>query len=160
MRCLGRVAQPKRRRVACGGYRAPRLEAETSTPKHCLTGWRVLLGDLGVGVGFLPQGIDENGVLLGQLTRMGTDEDVRSQVSIYVAPEVLGGQPATAKSDIYALGVLTYQLVVGDLRRALAPGWHHDIENRWLREDIELAANVSPDRRAVSAERLQIACQP
>jgi non-specific serine/threonine protein kinase len=115
--------------------------------------WRVLLGDLGVGVGFLPPGIDENGVLLGQLTRMGAEEDVRSHVSIYVAPEVLGGQPATAKSDIYALGVLTYQLVVGDLRRALAPGWHHDIENRWLREDIELAANVSPDRRAVSAEQ-------
>lgn len=116
--------------------------------------WRVLLGDLGVGVGFLPPGIDENGVLLGQLTRMGADEDVRSQVSIYVAPEVLGGQPATAKSDNYALGVLIYQLVVGDLRRALAPGWHHDIENPWLREDIELAANVSPDRRTVSAEQL------
>ena len=33
----------------------------------------------------------------------------------YMAPEVLKGQPTTAASDIYALGVMLYQIVVGRL---------------------------------------------
>ncbi len=32
----------------------------------------------------------------------------------YVAPEVLAGAPATARSDIYSLGVLLFHLVTGD----------------------------------------------
>jgi eukaryotic-like serine/threonine-protein kinase len=32
---------------------------------------------------------------------------------LYLAPEVLQGQPATVRSDIYSLGVLLYHLVTG-----------------------------------------------
>ena len=41
---------------------------------------------------------------------------------LYAAPEVLEGKTPTTLADIYALGVVLYQMVVGDLERALAPG--------------------------------------
>lgn len=63
-------------------------------------------------------------------------------------------------SDIYALGVLLYQLVVGDLRRPLAPGWELEIGDEQLRQDIAAASNGSVERRLTSAnilaERLRL----
>jgi serine/threonine protein kinase len=32
---------------------------------------------------------------------------------VYMAPELLGGQPADARTDLYALGVLVYELLAG-----------------------------------------------
>jgi len=32
-----------------------------------------------------------------------------------MAPELFEGKPATPQSDIYSLGVLLYQMVIGDL---------------------------------------------
>lgn len=39
----------------------------------------------------------------------------------YTAPEVLSGAPASAASDIYSLGVMLYQLLVGEWPRPLLP---------------------------------------
>lgn len=63
---------------------------------------------------------------------------------IWLAPEALTGQPATVQGDIYSLGVMLYQLVAGDLKRPLAPGWELEVEDALLREDI--AAAVAGDR--------------
>ena len=44
------------------------------------------------------------------------DDDASSDLAgtpLYLAPEVLNGQPATIQSDIYSLGVLLYHLVTG-----------------------------------------------
>ena len=77
---------------------------------------------------------------------------------LYVAPEVLAGQSPTAASDVYALGVLLYQLTVGDFRKPLAPGWETDIADPLIREDIASAACGDAARRmktaAEFAERL------
>ena len=77
---------------------------------------------------------------------------------MYMAPEILSGQSPTAASDVYALGVLLYQLVVGDFRRPLAPGWEAEVTDELLREDIADAACGDPGRRlktaAEFAERL------
>ena len=70
---------------------------------------------------------------------------------MYLAPEVLGGQSPTAASDVYALGVLLYQLIVGDFRKPLAPGWESDVSDPLLREDIADAACGDPARRLESA---------
>ncbi len=66
---------------------------------------------------------------------------------MYYAPELLSGQPATIQADIYALGVMLYQLVVGDLRKPLAPGWEADVDDELLREDIAVAAHGDPYKR-------------
>lgn len=74
--------------------------------------------------------------------------------SLYWAPEVVAGQSATARSDVYALGVILYQLLVGDFDRPLAPGWEQDIADPLLRHDIADATNGDPERRLDSAASL------
>ena len=77
---------------------------------------------------------------------------------MYLPPEVLCGQCPTASTDVYALGVMLYQLVVGDFRKPLAPGWEAAIADRLIREDIAKAVCGDPAQRLAGpgdlAERL------
>ena len=73
---------------------------------------------------------------------------------MYLAPEVLAGNAPTAGSDIYALGVILYQMMIGDFRKPLSPGWESDVEDPLLREDIARAACGDPARRLARARDL------
>ena len=90
------------------------------------------------------------------ITNMGfthtEDAGSLSGTVMYVAPEVVAGQSPTAASDVYALGVLLYQLTVGDLRKPLAPGWEAEVGDPLLREDISAAACGDPARRLKTAD--------
>ena len=66
-----------------------------------------------------------------------------------MAPELLEGKPPTLQSDIYALGVMLYQMVSGDLSRALAPGWRDAVDDELLVEDITAAVHGSPTLRSL-----------
>ncbi len=89
---------------------------------------------------------------------------------LYVAPEVLEGQPATIRSDIYSLGVLLYHLVTGSypvhadtvrgIRRAHEGGERtavqtarSDVPSKLARV-IERAIDSRPERRYESADAL------
>lgn len=72
----------------------------------------------------------------------------------YIAPEVVEGKAATARSDIYALGVLIYQLACGDLGRIPAPGWQRDIDDEVLREDLASFMDRHPENRPESAHKV------
>ncbi|RXR08294.1 tetratricopeptide repeat protein [Pseudoxanthomonas composti] len=93
-----------------------------------------------------------------EITRLGftgTQIDADSGgTPLYLAPEILGGRAPTVRSDIYALGVMLYQCLVGDTRRPLAPGWERDIDDPLLREDIALAAAGDPAERLADAALL------
>ncbi len=73
---------------------------------------------------------------------------------MYLAPEVLAGQSPSASADVYALGVMLYQLMIGDFRKPLAPGWEAEIKDPLLREDIADAACGDPAKRLNSAAEL------
>jgi TolB-like protein len=73
---------------------------------------------------------------------------------MYLAPEVLSGQRPTAAADVYALGVMLYQLVAGDFRKPLSPGWETQIADPLVREDISEAACGDPSQRMKSAAKL------
>ncbi len=77
-----------------------------------------------------------------------------SGTAMYLAPEVVAGQSPSVQSDVYALGVLLYQLVIGDLRQPLAPGWEAKIADPELRDDIAGAADVDLARRFPGANVL------
>lgn len=83
----------------------------------------------------------------------------RSGSLLYVAPELLRGGEPTAAGDVYALGILLYQMVAGDLEKPLAAGWEDDVTDEILRGDIAAAAAGDLARRipsaAVFAERLE-----
>ncbi|MEM7384049.1 MAG: tetratricopeptide repeat protein, partial [Verrucomicrobiota bacterium] len=124
-------------------------------PRPCLT-------DFGIGNIHSAQKLEELGIthsgftesLFARSTQRGD-----SGTRLYSAPEYLvGGQP-TMKGDLYALGIILYQLMVDDLHRPLRSGWRRDVRNELIAEDIAGCVDVDPSRRfesaAVLAERLE-----
>ncbi len=80
--------------------------------------------------------------------------DSRSGTLAYRAPELAQGSVSTVRSDVFALGLILYQLIVGDFDSALAPGWEERIADPLLVEDVRRAAEVDPERRLASAGEL------
>ncbi|WP_428382744.1 protein kinase domain-containing protein [Nevskia ramosa] len=91
---------------------------------------------------------------IAQLGFTQTLVDASSGTPQYLAPELLDGSPPTIRSDVYALGVVLYQLVVGDLRRPLSAGWERRIDDPLLIEDIGAAAAGDPQHRLADAAAL------
>lgn len=95
-----------------------------------------------------------------EITRLGFTQTLlepdgsSSGTPLYFAPELLSGQRPSVRSDVYALGVLLYQAVIGDFRRPLAPGWERDVGDPLLCEDIAACADVDPARRLADARLL------
>jgi DNA-binding winged helix-turn-helix (wHTH) protein/tetratricopeptide (TPR) repeat protein len=116
---------------------------------------RARLGDFGSGRLLDPGQLEALGI-----TRMGYTRTVAdatgptSGTPLYTAPEVLAGQAPTTRSDVYALGVLAWQLAVGDLRRPLAPGWERALDDEVLREDIAACVDGDPVRRLADPSEL------
>lgn len=82
------------------------------------------------------------------------DTSFYTSTRFHIPPETLAGQAYTVQSDVYALGVLLYQLAVGDLGKPLAPGWERDIDDEILRGDIQQSVDGDPERRLPSAREL------
>lgn len=120
---------------------------------------QIKVADFGIATLLSPARLSALGITSLGFTQTadGTSDALMGSV-MYVAPEVLAGQSPTAASDVYALGVLLYQFVVGDFRKSPTPGWEADIDDPLLREDIADAACGDPARRlstaAALAERL------
>jgi serine/threonine protein kinase len=117
---------------------------------------RAQLGDFGIGAITEKQRLAEAGI-----TTMGLTAGARTNMAgapdgtrLYMAPETLEGKPASIQADIYALGVMLYQIVVGDFARALAPGWERDIADELVRADIAAAVDGDPVRRLGDAGQL------
>lgn len=114
---------------------------------------RVVLADLGAGEATLSPQMGELGLTFSLPLGSSGAGSLAGSLP-YIAPEVVSGEMPTQRSDVYALGVLLYQLLGGDLRATLAPGWESRIDEALLREDIALAADADPRRRVVDARTL------
>ena len=114
----------------------------------------IRLADFGSGRVLDPGRLDDLGI-----TRLGLDAGLTETESsggtiLYRAPELIAGQLSTVQADIYALGIMLYQMAVGDLKRVLAPGWEHEVADGLLRDDIAAAAAGDPARRLSDAAEL------
>ncbi len=114
------------------------------------------LADFGIG-----EVVDQQVLLAKGITVLGMTEvvtpDGSSSVTgshLYMAPEVSEGKAATVQADVYALGVMLYQVAVGDFRRALGPGWRRDVDDELLAEDIASFVDREPERRPGSAREV------
>jgi WD40 repeat protein len=122
---------------------------------------RPRLADFGIGV-------LSDRALVDRYGMKGTDffksvvagnESSRTGTRLYSPPEALTGAPATTARDVYALGVMLYQMVVGDLHRPLGVGFEEEIGDEVLLGDVTAATHQDPARRlgaaALLAERLE-----
>src|SRR4051794_5375949 len=50
---------------------------------------------------------------------------------LYMSPEQRRGAAPDPRHDLYALGVVWYQLLVGDVTRELHPGWAKELAVRY-----------------------------
>ncbi len=116
---------------------------------------RASLCDFAAGHALDPERIRQLGITQLGFTQTMT-ADGTSGTPFYLAPEVLAGQPATVAADIYSLGILLFQLVVGDFRRLPAPGWERAVDDPMLREDIALTAAGEPAARLADASQLAL----
>lgn len=111
-----------------------------------------LLADFGGG-GVLTEDV----LTSAGITRMGFTQLLNpagQATQLYLPPEVMEGQPQTIRGDIYALGVLLYQMCAGDFRKPISPGWELSIDDELLRADIAEAVQGDPERRLSSAQVL------
>ena len=113
---------------------------------------RAVLSDFGIG-----QLTDRRALERVRFTVLGATELVAGEGSsssgtmLYMAPELLEGRTPTVQSDIHALGVMIYQVVVGDFARALTTSWRRDVEDEVLAEDLARIVDGAPERRPSSA---------
>jgi serine/threonine protein kinase len=96
------------------------------------TKFQVKLTDFGIGQVVSAEALEG-------ITRLGFTHTMMSSGSsatgtlLYLAPELLAGKPASPQSDLYSLGVLLYQLLIGDFSRPLTMDWIKNIEDPLLR---------------------------
>jgi len=115
----------------------------------------IRLTDFGSGRLLDPEHLARLGITrLGLTVTESVATDASSGTPIYVAPEVFAGQTPTVQSDVYALGILLYQLLSGRLAQPMVSGWEQNISDLLLREDISLATDGNTERRLASVSEL------
>jgi serine/threonine protein kinase/DNA-binding winged helix-turn-helix (wHTH) protein len=114
----------------------------------------VALADFGSGGVLDGDHLERLGITRLGFTKTIAASEASSGTPMYLAPEILAGQPFTVKSDIYALGVILYQFLTGDFHKLMSPGWERDIEDELLRDDIALVAEGNPVMRLADADVL------
>ncbi len=82
--------------------------------------------------------------------RSEVSSDAVSEHNPYRAPELYRGHPGTEQSDLYALGVILYQLCCADLTRPLLSDWAVDVVDKRCQLLIESATCANPARRPAS----------
>ncbi|MDA1274592.1 MAG: SUMF1/EgtB/PvdO family nonheme iron enzyme [Verrucomicrobia bacterium] len=114
---------------------------------------QVKLTDFGIGQIVSAEALA--GVTNAGFTHTIVAESSSSQTGsqMYMAPELLAGKSASTRSDIYSLGVVLYQLLVGDMKYPLTTDWQNEIADPLLRDDLKHCVAGHPeDRFAIAGE--------
>lgn len=115
----------------------------------------VRLTDFGSGRLLEPDRLAQFGITrLGMTVEDGSGTDSTSGTPLYIAPELFVGQAPTVKSDVYALGVMLYQLLSGRIGQPMASGWEKEIGDELLCQDLQLATDGHPELRLATATEL------
>ncbi|HEX6199955.1 MAG TPA: protein kinase, partial [Thermoanaerobaculia bacterium] len=117
----------------------------------------VRLTDFGIGLVTDREVLASRGITVFDLTELLPEgSGSEGGTHLYMAPELVEGRAATVQADVYALGVMLYQLVAGDFSRALAPGWRRDVPDEILQEDLAALVDGRPERRMRDAHEVAV----
>ncbi len=153
-------AVPADRRRRCGRAQRGPCSHKDLKPDNVLiaahgAGWQVRLTDFGSGQLLDPARLADLGITqLGFTATQGLLGDATTGTLLYLAPELTRGETPTIQSDVYALGLLLYQMVIGDMRRPLVPGWQREVVDELLQQDIAAATDGHPGHRLTSVGEL------
>ncbi len=115
----------------------------------------VRLTDFGSGHMLEPDNLLQLGITrMGMTVEDRAGMDSSSGTPMYIAPEHFAGQAPTVKSDVFALGILLYQLLSGRIGLPMVSGWDAEIGDEFLCEDIRMATDGNPERRLASVTAL------
>ncbi|MFQ5462447.1 MAG: protein kinase, partial [Phycisphaerae bacterium] len=128
--------------------------ADDEAPTACLT-------DFGIGQLVVIQTLQANrdttpgGAAVDLASLATTTTGTNAGTRLYMSPEyMVKGAAIGHQSDIYALGVLLFQMIVGDLSRPLVHGWQKSIDDELLRAAIEDCIAEAPAERLEHADTL------
>jgi serine/threonine protein kinase/DNA-binding winged helix-turn-helix (wHTH) protein/tetratricopeptide (TPR) repeat protein len=117
--------------------------------------WVAKLADFGSGRAMDLDRLRELGLTaIGLTLTEGASSDSFSGTAMYLAPEVLAGGVPSTQSDVYALGLVLFQMLAGDMRRPMSSGWQRDVGDALLRDDIATATDGAPSARLGSVAEL------
>ena len=91
--------------------------------------------------------LSDFGVALDEGSRERTSGTIMRGTPEYLSPEQVRLDPATPSSDIYALGIVAYEMLVGD--RPVATSSHEGLLDRHLHEPLPSVRRVRPELRPV-----------
>ena len=119
-------------------------------------GWQIKVADFGIATLSEPQRLRELQITYHASIEGQADDRLGALVgsAMYRAPELSAGATPSVLGDVYALGVMLYQVVCGDFLEPPSPGWQTRIPDALLQDDIADAANVDPKLRMSSASEL------
>lgn len=117
-------------------------------------GMKAYLTDFGIGqiTSSSEPSARVQGQQLGQTVSIEKDND--SGTHLYMAPEIWSGEAATPQSDIYALGVVLFQVLIQDFQKPVPADWKDLISDPILVEDLERCLAGNPQKRFQSAALL------
>jgi class 3 adenylate cyclase/tRNA A-37 threonylcarbamoyl transferase component Bud32 len=116
-----------------------------------------MIADFGIGAVADQSLLAQHDITIAGFTEtlVGGNHSSRTGTRLYAPPESQVGKPATTTGDVYALGVLLYQMVLGDLDRPLGSGWQRDVADDLLRNDIAACTDVDLTRRIKSVGEIE-----
>ncbi|MBI3272902.1 MAG: SUMF1/EgtB/PvdO family nonheme iron enzyme [Planctomycetes bacterium] len=124
------------------------LVDEAAPPDPATGAPRVKLSDFGVGRVVSEEvvaklGLPGGGRSYALSTAAGSD----SGTLMYLAPERIEGRRASTRSDLYSLGVVLFQMAVGDLKRSITADASRAVADPLLQEDLGALLAHSPESR-------------
>lgn len=75
----------------------------------------------------------------------------RTGTRLYTAPELIAGRLPSKESDVYSLGVLLYQMIIGHLCRPMTTDWENRVTDTLIRRDLRRCLAGEPSERFSSA---------
>jgi tetratricopeptide (TPR) repeat protein len=102
--------------------------------------WHPLLADFGIGAVADRAELQKRGITVAGWTQSLLEPgSSRTGTRMYQPPEASAGRPAMMQADVFALGVLLYQVLLGDLDTPFGEGWEDELRAAWTRMGLDPA---------------------